>query len=126
MTKEMRSKGRETFGTLVGLIATLCIYSIVFVYAVPCINRLRRNGTGDRGKQRHNYKGGGRGEGKSGSRKGGGCNSGGRGSSTKSSRLWARARLKLGLAKSGSGKNRGDGEDSKECRCKRCITRCGH
>ena len=36
----LQIKGRETFGTLVGLIATICIYSIVFVYAVNKLTKL--------------------------------------------------------------------------------------
>ena len=40
----LQIKGRETFGTLVGLIATLCIYSIVFVYAVNKLTKLIQRG----------------------------------------------------------------------------------
>ena len=37
--------------------------------------------------------------------------------------MWQKARLKLGLATSSIVASRGDDEESKECRCKRCITR---
>ena len=36
----LQIKGKETYGTLVGLAATLCIYLIVFVYAVNKLTKL--------------------------------------------------------------------------------------